>query len=61
VAADLVLSRRLIRRLDWEKGFPSDNPLLPPPTEEQAQAQAEADAQEQKDAAALKGKQREQE
>lgn len=54
VAVDLSMARRLTRRLDHEKGFPDDHPLLPVKTEEAAAAQAEADAQDAQDAAALK-------
>lgn len=56
LATDLLLSRRLIRKLDWEKGLP-DNPLLPR-SAEAAAAQAEADAAAAQDAAAAKGEQR---
>eukprot|EP00983_Pelagomonas_calceolata_P068984 1150171-Pelagomonas_calceolata.AAC.2 len=47
--------RRLMRKLDWEKGISVENPLVPPKSEEDQAVQAEAEAANASDAAAAKG------
>jgi len=54
IARDLALSRRLMRKLDWEKGISVENPLVPPKSEEDQAVQAEAEAANASDAAAAK-------